>query len=212
MPRQRFEKLPVERRLHILDTAARVFAERGFADASINVILDQAGVSKGAAYYYFDSKEDLFWTVVQHFSRELINLDELDLASLSCETYWAAILGFYRQPLLRARDRPWAAGVLRAANELRHSAPGQGPLGAFVAELLEVARAIFRRGRELGVVRADLPEELLIAWVEALDSANDRWIQEHWNELDDDDVSRAAARFIDALRRLISPPAFQEGG
>src|SRR4029453_19166292 len=162
MPRPRFEKLPLERRLRILDTAGRVFAERGFDNASINAILDQAGVSKGAAYYYFDSKEDLFWTVVQHFGRELVNLDELDVASLSRETYWAAILDFYLQPLLRARDRPWAAGVLRAANELRRSAPGHEPPGGSIAELLEVARAVFRRGRELGVVRTDLPEELLL--------------------------------------------------
>jgi AcrR family transcriptional regulator len=203
--------LPHERRLHILDTAARVFAERGFEDASINAILEQAGVSKGAAYYYFDNKEDLFWTVVQHYSRELVSLDALDVAKLSRETYWAAILDFYRQPLLRARDRPWAAGVLRAANELRRSAPGHEPLNALIAELLEVARAVFRRGRELGVVRADLPEDLLIAWVEALDSANDRWIQEHWNELDDQGVSHAAARFVDAVRRLISPAVLQGG-
>jgi AcrR family transcriptional regulator len=212
VPRPRFDKLPLHRRVHILDTAGRVFAERGFQDASLNAILDQAGVSKGAAYYYFDSKEDLFWTAVQHFSRELVRLDEIDPAMLSRDTYWAAVLDFYRRPLLRARDRPWAAGLLRAANELGHSASAEAPVSSLIAELLDLARAVFKRGHELGVVRDDLPEDLLLGWVEALDSANDRWIQQNWHELDDQGFSHAAARFIDALRRLLSPPAFNEGG
>jgi AcrR family transcriptional regulator len=208
MPRPRFLKLPDERRLHILDTAARVFATHGFADASINAILEQAGVSKGAAYYYFDDKQDLFLTVVQHFTRELVHLDELDIASLTRQTYWPTLLEFYRQPLLRARHRPWAVGVLRAADELQRGAPTAGPLGAFVAEMLEFARAVFTRGRQIGLVRADLPEELLMAWIRGLDDANDRWVLEHWDELDEHALSDAAARFIDGLHRLIGPPEF----
>ena len=211
MPRPRFEKLPLQRRQHILDTAGRAFAERGFENTSLNAILDQAVVSKGAAYYYFDSKEDLFWTAVQHFSRDLVRLDELDPATLSRDTYWAAVLDFYRRPLLRARDRPWAAGLLRAANELRHSASAEPPGSSLIDELFDFARVVFKRGQDLGVVRDDLPEELLLGWVEALDSANDRWIHQHWHELDDAGVSQCAARFIDALRRLLSPPAFHEG-
>jgi AcrR family transcriptional regulator len=208
MPRPRFLKLADERRLHILDTAARVFATHGFADASINAILEQAGVSKGAAYYYFDDKQDLFLTVVQHFTRELVHLDELNLASLTRQTYWPTLLEFYRQPLLRARHRPWAVGVLRAADELQRGAPTEGPLGAFVAEMLEFARAVFTRGQQIGLVRADLPEELLMAWIRGLDDANDRWILAHWDELDEHALSDAAARFIDGLRRLIGPPEF----
>ena len=136
-------KLPDARRLHILETAARVFATHGFADASINAILEQAGVSKGAAYYYFDDKEDLFLTVVQYFAHELVRLDDLDIASLTRATYWPTVLEFYCQPLRRARDRPWAFGVLRAADELQRVAPSPGPLGAFVAEVLDFARAVF---------------------------------------------------------------------
>jgi AcrR family transcriptional regulator len=207
VPRPRFLKLPDERRLHILDTAARLFAQHGFADASINAILEQAGVSKGAAYYYFDDKADLFLTVVEHFTRELVHVDELDIASLTRETYWPTLLEFYRQPLLRARHRPWAVGVLRAADELQRGAPTAGPLGAFVAELLEFARAVFAHGRQLGLVRDDVPEELLMAWVRALDDANDRWILTHWDQLDEPALGAAAARFIDGLRRLIGPPA-----
>jgi AcrR family transcriptional regulator len=208
MPRPRFLKLPAQRRLHILETAARVFSTYGFADASINAILEQAGVSKGAAYYYFDDKQDLFLTVVQHFSRDLVHFDELDISSLTRETYWPCLLDFYCKPLLRARNHPWAFGVLRAADALQRAGPTQGPLGAFVTELLEFARAVFRQGRHLGVVRTDIPEELLMAWIHSLDDANDRWILEHWAEFDDRGLRDAAAWYIDGLRRLIGPPNY----
>ena len=58
MPRPRFEKLPPEKRETILETAAKEFAEFGYEGASLNQILAKSGISKGAAYYYFDNKED----------------------------------------------------------------------------------------------------------------------------------------------------------
>ena len=63
-PRPRFERLDPERQEAILDAATREFAKEGPAHASLNKILAEAGVSKGAAYYYFDDKEDLFVTVL----------------------------------------------------------------------------------------------------------------------------------------------------
>ena len=36
------------------------FAAHGFHDASLNRIIEAAGISKGSMYYYFDGKEDLF--------------------------------------------------------------------------------------------------------------------------------------------------------
>jgi AcrR family transcriptional regulator len=43
----------------ILDAAAQVFDERGFNGASLSEILSRAGVTKGALYFHFSSKEDL---------------------------------------------------------------------------------------------------------------------------------------------------------
>lgn len=61
-----FSKINSEKRLRILDTATRVFAEKGFVGANINIIAREAGVSIGAMYNYFDTKEDLFLTVIDH--------------------------------------------------------------------------------------------------------------------------------------------------
>lgn len=61
MPRPRFQKLSIEKQQAILEAAAREFSAHGYEGASINKILETAQLSKGAAYYYFDDKADLFW-------------------------------------------------------------------------------------------------------------------------------------------------------
>lgn len=43
----------------LLDAAAAVFGERGYERATIGEILNRAGVTKGALYFHFASKEDL---------------------------------------------------------------------------------------------------------------------------------------------------------
>jgi AcrR family transcriptional regulator len=58
MPFTRFEKLTQERRERVLDAAAQEFAAYGFEDSSINRILENANMSKGAAYYYFEDKAE----------------------------------------------------------------------------------------------------------------------------------------------------------
>ncbi len=47
------------RRLEILHAAARVFRRRGVADAGMREIAEEAGLSPGNLYYYFDSKHEL---------------------------------------------------------------------------------------------------------------------------------------------------------
>ncbi|MEU7637876.1 MULTISPECIES: TetR/AcrR family transcriptional regulator [unclassified Streptomyces] len=52
---------PVAQRL--LATATRLFAEQGYDRTSVQEIVDAAGVTKGALYHYFGSKEDLLHEV-----------------------------------------------------------------------------------------------------------------------------------------------------
>jgi AcrR family transcriptional regulator len=55
-----------------LIAAARVlFAERGFAAAGREDIVERAGVTRGALYHHFSSKEDLFQAVYEEVEEEL---------------------------------------------------------------------------------------------------------------------------------------------
>ena len=55
----RRRELPQVRREQILDAAARVFLDRGLAEATMADVAEAAGVAKGTVYLYFDSKSAL---------------------------------------------------------------------------------------------------------------------------------------------------------
>jgi AcrR family transcriptional regulator len=55
----RSERRAAARRQQILDGAAQVFADKGFARATTKEIAEAADVSEGTIYNYFDSKRDL---------------------------------------------------------------------------------------------------------------------------------------------------------
>jgi AcrR family transcriptional regulator len=65
MHKPRWQRRKDERPGEILHAALDVFAARGFAAAKLDEVAARAGVSKGTLYLYFDSKEELFRSVVR---------------------------------------------------------------------------------------------------------------------------------------------------
>lgn len=47
----------------VIRAAVELFAERGYANTSVQDIVDAAGVTKGAMYHYFESKDDLLFGI-----------------------------------------------------------------------------------------------------------------------------------------------------
>jgi AcrR family transcriptional regulator len=52
-------------RAHLIDVATRLFAERGYDGTSIETVLAESQVSRGSLYHHFQSKEALFWAVLE---------------------------------------------------------------------------------------------------------------------------------------------------
>jgi AcrR family transcriptional regulator len=67
-------------RERLLDAAAEVFAERGYRASSVEDIAAAAGLTKGAVYWNFDSKEDVFFALIEERvdrrARELMGVTE----------------------------------------------------------------------------------------------------------------------------------------
>lgn len=56
-----------ERKIHIIDKAIGLFAKKGFYSTSIQEIADESGVSKGAVYLHFRSKDELLLEIFRYY-------------------------------------------------------------------------------------------------------------------------------------------------
>jgi AcrR family transcriptional regulator len=69
MPRGEFDRSArrAQTRARLLDAAARVYAQRGFAGATLEEVASEAGFTKGAVYGHFGSKENLLLALVEEY-------------------------------------------------------------------------------------------------------------------------------------------------
>jgi AcrR family transcriptional regulator len=207
MPRPRFEKLATEKRERILETAAREFAHHGYDGASLNHILAEAGISKGAAYYYFDDKSDLFATVLEHYWVHVLGEANFAIDRLDAPGFWPKINELYRQALNHAFEQPWILPLFKSLWKPWDMGALPAPLAARIGALREWLLELLERGQKLGTVRTDLPLDLLFALMAGMDDAADRWLMENWTRLDRERIQDLSMRMLDMVRRMLAPPA-----
>jgi AcrR family transcriptional regulator len=70
-----------ERRSQLIDTALALFAEKGVERTTIKDIAERAGVAQGLVYHYFDSKDALFYAIIErHNPLPIISAALVDVA------------------------------------------------------------------------------------------------------------------------------------
>ena len=82
----KFLNIKLEKQQYILNVAMKEFAGKGFTNASTNVIVKEAGISKGLLFHYFKNKKGLFLFLydycielyINEFYKK-INMDEKDI-------------------------------------------------------------------------------------------------------------------------------------
>ncbi len=67
-------KTGVKKKSQLLDIALDLFSKSGYIDTSIQDIITMAGVSKGAFYHYFQSKEDVLDQIIDRYIDEIVEL------------------------------------------------------------------------------------------------------------------------------------------
>ena len=79
-------KKALHTRQQIIAIASLMFLEKGYYATSVQDIIDSVHISKGAFYYHFDSKLDLYRTIIYQFldiDNKLIALDEIKQYNLT---------------------------------------------------------------------------------------------------------------------------------
>ncbi len=71
MPTESFYKLDKAKRLKIVDAMKKEFSRVPFHEASVNRIVEEAGISKGSFWVYFESKEEAIeYLIESHLEKE----------------------------------------------------------------------------------------------------------------------------------------------
>jgi len=206
MPFSRFTKMADEKRERLLTIAAHEFAAHGFEAASFNHILKEAQIGKSSAYYYFEDKADLFCTVVEYCVERLQLADtSVDITTLTIETFWTTLAQLHSQPLLRAQKQPWLFAAARAVERLTPESLEHALLAGLAHRMMTNIDDVIKRGQELGLIRSDLPDELLFAWFKALDGASDTWLLAHIDLLDQAAILSLSQQTITAIQQALAP-------
>jgi len=212
MPRPRFDKLDPGKREALLAAAANEFAGRGYEAASVNRIASGAGTSKGALYYYFEDKADLFATVLEAaMGRVLAEVSWPPAEELTAENFWAVARQATQRSLPALHRDTWYMRILWSFYRLQEEAGARAASGRVMQHGRELTRSFFRRGQELGVVRTDLPLELLVEMHLAADMAGDRWLVTHWDEFDEAVQAELMVARVNLVQDMLAPSGGRRG-
>lgn len=105
----------VEREQHILNAAADLFVHFGYDKTTVDDIARSAGVSKGAIYLHFNSKDELFEGLL---IRELFTFSEQWLAQVERDPKGGTIGGMYKSMLYALNENPFMAAIFKQDRQM----------------------------------------------------------------------------------------------
>jgi TetR/AcrR family transcriptional regulator, cholesterol catabolism regulator len=183
------------RRIQLLDAAARLFNERGFHATSMRDIAKEVGMLSGSIYYHFQSKEEMLLAVYEQGMQRIA--EEVDRAVAAADEPWqrleaactghlCGLLAYHDYAVVMIRTLPSEAGSL-------------GP------RIRELRRAFEARFRTL-IDDLSLPEHIDRRYVRLMLFGALNW-SHVWYRPGGDPPETVAHHFIETLKCQLEVPA-----
>ena len=195
------------RREAFVEVALRLIQTKGYEQMSVQDVLDELGVSRGAFYYYFSSKRALLEAVVDHVvvaalaAVAPIAADPQLSAVAKLQGIFTGIAGWKaeRRELMLALIRVWYSDD----NVLTRDKLRLNLVGSLVPMLAEV----IRQGTEQGVMSASSPEGAARAVVSLLlgaqDVAIELFVARQEGSVSAETVMSTFAGYTEAMERIL---------
>ncbi len=165
-------------RRRLLDAAVRVFGNRGYSHATLDDVASEAGMTKGAVYWHFASKEDVFGALLERqVRREQRQVPEVVQDAAAAGSPEAAFERLFSRCLRRARRDSHSTRLLYEFVSRQREGPSAQPLHLLIhtparmaAELTVELKAKHRLPPQVapqaaGELFAALLHGVLLAWV-----------------------------------------------
>ena len=144
----------------LMHASVELFAEHGYAQTSVQQIVDAAGVTKGALYHYFKSKDDLLFDIydrILSLQREHLDAivatgaDPVGTIRLVCEDVIITSIEWMHEGTVFFRSQHMLTAARQQEVKRRRR------------EYNDAFEAILERGRGEGLFRTDIPPAIQIA-------------------------------------------------
>lgn len=143
----------------VLDAAATIFAEKGYAGASTRDIAERLGIRQASLYYYFPSKEAALAAICEIGVKDFIaNLERIIAEPIPVADKLRAAIANHLAPLRTHPDADYVCVFLRHRRELPNG-PRQA-VAALAHAYQDLIERLFREGVESRQLRADLDPHL----------------------------------------------------
>ena len=188
-----------DKRTRILDAAIRVFAERGYHEARVGDIAEDAGVAHGLLYHYFASKDDVLRTIfVENWGQLIARFRAVEGAD---EPAGEKLEGIAKSLLQTWRNDPALVTVM--VREVARSHQLQDRVDE-VREAFAIVQRIVEEGQAEGVFRRDV-DARLASWLfyGGLEEVLTGWVLGQLPD-SEDDVARAERTAVDVALRGLS--------
>ncbi len=191
----------VRTRARLLDAAKEIFEENGFLEARISDIAERAGLSHGAFYHYFDSKEQIFREIAEILDDRLSEpMDRVIFAPASAGTPRQRLLFSLSSHLKSYRDEAEIMGVIeQVARYDEHVASVRASRS--LVHRRDIAESIRRLQRRGMADRALDPEIAAAALASMVERFAEMWLAQGQIDCDLDDATQTlASLFANALQ------------
>ncbi|THK34380.1 TetR/AcrR family transcriptional regulator [Ensifer sp. MPMI2T] len=158
----RIIKSPDVRTNELIDCAQRLFFERGYENTTVNDVIREAGLSKGAFYHYFASKEALLEALAARMAR--LSLDEMRplLEDPSLDAVGRLNALFANSRRMKVDMAPQLKNTFNALFKPENIVLYHRIDEALIAVTLPFMTEILRRGQEEGSLDAPDPEAMAL--------------------------------------------------
>ncbi|EEG78721.1 TetR/AcrR family transcriptional regulator [Dethiobacter alkaliphilus] len=151
MPNQTFFNLPQEKRDRIIDAALEELSQNLFANASIARIVEEAGISRGSFYQYFNDLFDLYNYLFTLIGEEKINYINDFNKTLQQADFMTVIRALYSAGISFAREHPKYARL--GVNFYKEDAQFRARIMGDLAEMsLQYFEKLLQDGQKRGEV------------------------------------------------------------
>lgn len=162
-----------ETRRKIIESATQVFSEKGFYGSVVDDIVKASGTSKGAVYFYFNSKEEIFLSLVEEY---------VGTVAREIQTTVPRARGLVAQveaaiaTLIRSFQAHRALGKIMLIDWLAAGAEFQGKRIALKTMLAEILRGYLDRAVQDGKIAPQDTEMAAYVWLGAISEIVIRWL------------------------------------